>query len=61
MNKLEMGDKQYQFDVSSLTAQINDKNAEIIEFKRKVNELLEIKRKAEEEISALRFTLEHQN
>jgi len=38
---------------------MNDKNNEIIDFKRRINDLLEIKRKAEEEISALRFTLEH--
>ncbi|CAD8186985.1 unnamed protein product [Paramecium octaurelia] len=60
LNKLELGDKQYNFDVQSLTQQLNDKNAEIQDQRRRINELTESKRKADEEIASLRFTLDHQ-
>lgn len=53
ISKLEMGDKQYQHDVGSLTSQINDKNKEIADLRRRTNDLLDVKRKAEEEVSAL--------
>lgn len=59
INKLELGDKQYNFDVQSLTQQLNDKNAEIQDQRKRINELTELKRKAEEEIASLRFTLDH--
>ena len=38
---------------------MNDKNCEIADLRRRVNDLLELKRKSEEEISALRFTIDH--
>ncbi|KAM3128346.1 hypothetical protein pb186bvf_019536 [Paramecium bursaria] len=60
LNKLEIGDKQYNFDVQSLTAQLHDKNAEIQDQRKRIADLLDMKKKAEEEIASLRFTLDHQ-
>ena len=39
--------------MGSLTSQINDKNKEIADLRRRTNDLLDVKRKAEEEVSAL--------
>lgn len=39
--------------------QLNDKNKEIGDLRRRCNDLLESKRRNEEEIQALRFDLEH--
>lgn len=56
--RLKEGDKKYHFDVQSLASQMNDKNLELSELRRKVNDLIEIKRRLEEETAALRFSLD---
>ncbi|EAS04956.3 hypothetical protein TTHERM_00685990 (macronuclear) [Tetrahymena thermophila SB210] len=58
LTRLKEGDKKYQYDIQSLTSQMNDKNIELSEMRRKVNDLIEIKRRLEEETGALRFSLD---
>ncbi|KAL4481138.1 hypothetical protein ABPG72_015093 [Tetrahymena utriculariae] len=58
--RLKEGDKKYHYDIQSLTSQLNDKNIELSEMRRKVNDLIEIKRRLEEETGALRFSLDNQ-
>ncbi|KAL4434568.1 hypothetical protein ABPG74_007352 [Tetrahymena malaccensis] len=57
--RLKEGDKKYHYDIQSLTSQLNDKNIELSEMRRKVNDLIEIKRRLEEETGALRFSLDN--
>ncbi|KRX03302.1 hypothetical protein PPERSA_00825 [Pseudocohnilembus persalinus] len=58
--RLVEGDKKYDYDIKSLTAQLGDKNEELADMKKKINQVLEIKRRLEEENETLKFSLDNQ-